>query len=132
MPKPTDKYIPENPLGRPTYDKQGLIAYKAQPLAKQGKILREQWSGIAKVLADRLERASQTAGKKDWHALKSLVFSGGIAYDKAFPKADYASGNVVINLFGSMGRQALDNVMKPRIVGTGKGNDVEPADGEDT
>lgn len=111
-PLPLPKYVPSNPQGRPSYDKKALQSYRGLSLTKQGDALRRQWSVIAKILADKIERAAPSLTKKDWYYFKSLLVSGGVALDKAFPKIDTPTTNsLVINMFGSLGKDAISRVL---------------------
>lgn len=110
LPKP--HYVPTNKGGRPAYDHAALTIYREMPIVRQGDVLRKQWSAIAKILADKIEKAAPSLTKKDWYYFKSLLVSGSTAYDKAFPKQDLPPvGNLVFNMFGSLGNDAIQRVL---------------------
>lgn len=100
--------------GAVLYNDKSLSAFLAQPLGKQGETTRLTWSNTAYVLALRAKRAAQSFSKKDFNALYRLVLSAGIAFDKAFPQqVQPLSGNLVVQLFGSLGSETARRILEP-------------------
>ena len=110
LPKP--HFVPTNLKGRPAYNMEVLDQFRGLPLTKQGDVLRRQWSSIAKILADKIERAAPHLTKGDWYYFKSLIISGGVALDKAFPVIDTPlANNLIVNMFGSLGPDSASKVL---------------------
>lgn len=101
-------------LGANTYSDRQLAKEFSLSIDNKGKLVREKWGNTALVLAMRAQKASQTYGKKDFNALYRLILSAGIATDKAFPQQEKPLGNnLVVNLFSSLGTEALSSILKP-------------------
>lgn len=116
-------------LGAMAYSDRELETSFAEPLEKKHVSIRTKWANTALVLAMRAQKAAQTYGKKDFNALYRLVLSGGIAFDKAFPTTvQPLGGNLVIQLFGSLGSDTAKSILEPShpVI------DVTPADQEST
>jgi hypothetical protein len=85
-----------------------------QPHRKKQENGRDKWANTALVLVHRAQKAAQTYGKKDFNSLYRLVLSAGIAYDKAFPsQVQPLGGNLVIQLFGSLGSDTARRILEP-------------------
>ena len=117
-PKPARKGNLELPsetgLGSMAYSDKVMSHYFAQPLVKKGEHGRDKWANTALVLVHRAQKAAQTYGKKDFNALYRLVLSAGIAFDKAFPQVQQPlAGNLVIQLFGSLGSETARRILEP-------------------
>jgi len=108
--------IVRNPgKGAVQYSDKNLRDYLVQPIGKQGVSTRNKWAETAYVLALRAKRASQSYSKKDFNALYRLVLSAGIAFDKAFPLTPQPlGGNLVIQLFGSLGSDTAKAILEPK------------------
>ena len=93
------------------------VAFKdqfTQPIVKKQDKGRDTWANTALVLVERAKKAAQTYGKKDFNALYRLVLSAGIAFDKAFPQQQAPQGgNLVIQLFGSLGSDTTRAILEP-------------------
>ena len=101
--------------GAVQYSDKNLREYLSQPIGKQGVSTRGKWAETAYVLALRAKRASQSYSKKDFNALYRLVLSAGIAFDKAFPLTPQPlGGNLVIQLFGSLGSDTAKAILEPK------------------
>lgn len=101
-------------LGRVAYSDKQLTQQFALPIDTQGKTTREKWANTAYVLALRAKKAAQTYSKKDFNALYRLVLSAGIAFDKAFPPtSNTLGGNIVLQLFGSLGDGVAKQILEP-------------------
>ena len=100
--------------GAVQYNDKSLLYYIVQPMGKKGESTRGKWAETAYVLALRAKRAAQSYSKKDFNALYRLVLSAGIAFDKAFPLIQQPlSGNLVIQLFGSLGADTARRILEP-------------------
>ena len=106
---------PSNPgLGSMAYSDTIMGPLFAQPLGKKQENGRDKWANTALVLAHRAQKAAQTYGKKDFNSLYRLVLSAGIAFDKAFPQqVQPLGGNLVIQLFGSLGSDTARRILEP-------------------
>ena len=146
-PKPARKGNVELPsttgLGSMAYSDSVMGPLFAQPIGKKQEKGRDKWANTALVLVHRAQKAAQTYGKKDFNSLYRLVLSAGIAYDKAFPtQVQPLGGNLVIQLFGSLGADTARRILEPaRPLLSEKpleGNQVseaeivEPLEGNDT
>lgn len=101
-------------LGSNAYSDTTMQAWFSQPRVKKHETGLDTWANAALVLAMRAKRASQTYGKKDFNALYRLVLSAGIAFDKAFPQqVQPLGGNLVIQLFGSLGSDTARRILEP-------------------
>ena len=101
-------------LGANAYSDTTMQAWFSQPRIKKHETGLDTWANTALVLAMRAKRAAQTYGKKDFNALYRLVLSAGIAYDKAFPQqVQPLGGNLVIQLFGSLGSETARRILEP-------------------
>ena len=101
-------------LGSGAYSDKGMAEYFQQPIVKKQDSGRNTWADTALVLVHRAKKASQTYGKKDFNALYRLVLSAGIAFDKAFPQVQAPQGgNLVIQLFGSLGQDTTRAILEP-------------------
>ena len=107
--KPTD-----GGLGGMAYSDRELAPHFTQPIGKKGEPTRNTWADTAYVLVLRAKRAAQTYGKKDFNSLYRLILSAGIAFDKAFPQqVVQPSGNLVVQLFGSLGPEQARKIVEP-------------------
>lgn len=105
----------ETGLGSMAYSDREMSPLFAQPIGKKGELGRNKWADTALVLVHRAKKAAQTYGKKDFNALYRLVLSAGIAFDKAFPQqAPPLGGNLVIQLFGSLGSETAKAILEPK------------------
>jgi len=113
------KSSPPRSLGRPEFDTKGLIEFQAKPLQEQKETLKASWADAAYVLAERLKRFSMSVSRKDFGRLQQLATSAGVAYDKVFPKGEQqplaVHGNVMFNLFGSLGGDKIMSILTPQI-----------------
>lgn len=111
----TPEHLPSKPgLGHMLYSDREMAPQFAQPIDKKQTLGRNTWADTALVLALRAKKASQTYGKKDFNALYRLVLSAGIAYDKAWPQQQATlSGNLVVQLFGSLGQATARTILEP-------------------
>ena len=101
-------------LGGNTYADKTLAPLFAQPIEKKQGIGRNTWADTSLILVQRAKKAAQTYGKKDFNALYRLVLSAGIAFDKAFPtQVQQLGGNLVIQLFGSLGVDTTKSILEP-------------------
>ena len=101
-------------LGSNAYSDTTMQAWFSQPRVKKHEFGTDTWANTALVLAMRAKRAAQTYGKKDFNSLYRLVLSAGIAYDKAFPTTvQPLGGNLVIQLFGSLGSDTARRILEP-------------------
>jgi len=102
--------------GRSAYGDKALQPYLTQPLAEKGRISRNTWADTAYVLVLRAKSLSQTVSKKDFNALYRLILSAGIAFDKAWPtQLPVSSGNLVVQLFGSLPSVELRSILQPAV-----------------
>ncbi len=115
----TKRPAPPRSLGRPEFDKEGLEEFQVKPLDKQKETLKASWADAAYILAERLKRFSMTVSRKDFGRLQQLATSAGVAFDKVFPKGEQQSlavhGNVMFNLFGSLGGDKIMKILSPQI-----------------
>lgn len=112
--KPPVKPPKESGLGSMAYSDTIMGPLFAQPHVKKHEKGRDKWANTALVLAYRAQKAAQTYGKKDFNALYRLVLSAGIAFDKAFPQqVQPLGGNLVIQLFGSLGSETARRILEP-------------------
>ena len=101
-------------LGSMAYSDRELDSEFNQPIDKKQPLVRNTWADTAIVLSLRANKAAQTYGKKDFNALYRLVLSAGIAMDKAFPTSvQPLGGNLIVNLFGSLGSEAARRILEP-------------------
>ena len=110
---------PPKSLGRPEFDKEGLVEFQALPPDKQKEELKASWADAAYVLAERLKRFSMTVSRKDFGRLQQLSIAAGTVYDKVIPKGTEGgqvhNGNVIFNLFGSLGADKLKAILTPPL-----------------
>jgi hypothetical protein len=100
--------------GSALYSDKQLKDYLVQPIVKKQEIGRNKWADTAYILVLRAKRAAQSFGKKDFNSLYRLVLSAGIAFDKAFPQqVQPLGGNLVIQLFGSLGPGVAKRILEP-------------------
>lgn len=91
--------------------------YALQPVEKQRKMLRSEWSNLAYVLVERANTYAKAITKKDFGRLMQLVTTAGIAFDKTMPKVDQGmQGNLIVNLFGSLDQSKLAGVLGPTVI----------------
>ncbi len=114
-PRKVNHNLPANAgLGGNTYADKTLAPLFNQTIVKKQESARNTWANTAIVLVERAKRASQSYSKKDFNALYRLVLSAGIAFDKAFPQVQAPQGgNLVIQLFGSLGSDTTRAILEP-------------------
>lgn len=127
----TKKPTPPRSLGRPEFDKEGLEEFQAKPLSQQKEALKASWVDAAYILAERFKRFSMTVSRKDFGRLQQLATSAGVAYDKVFPKGEQQAvavhGNVMFNLFGSLGGDKVMQILSPPVPVIKESIDVSPS-----
>lgn len=110
---PPKNYV-SNPGGRNVHTNKSLSEFSGKPLERRHQMARDTWVDTAYVLATRAKSIAKRAGKLDYNLLYRLILSAGIAYDKAFPRAEVPSGsNVVVQLFGSLGNSTVRTILQP-------------------
>jgi len=108
---------PAFPLGRPEFNKQLLEEFKSLPHEGRRAKLKQSWAEIAFILAERAKRFGMTVSTKDFGRLQQLVISAGIAVDKVIPKTETTPvGNIVLNLFGSIGADKMLSMVAPPAI----------------
>jgi len=108
------KNKPPPSLGRPEFDRSALDEFKGLPHEAKRAALKQTWAEVAFVLASRAKRFGMTVSTKDFGRLQQLVTSAGIAVDKVIPKTETAhAGNIVLNLFGSVGADKMLAMVAP-------------------
>lgn len=111
---------PPKSLGRPEFDSKGLAEFQSKPPEKQKEELKTSWAEAAYILAERLKRFAMTVSRKDFGRLQQLATSAGVAYDKVIPKGMEqpnlaVHGNVMFNLFGSLGADKVMRILTPTV-----------------
>lgn len=106
--------LPPQGPGRMGNDNKALIEFSQFPKVRQRELVEETWAEIAYAAALRAKRFSKSALVGEFGKLQQIVTSAAIAKDKAYPNKDSApQGNVILNLFGNMGAEALRHVLRP-------------------
>ena len=136
IPRAKRTSIPPLSKGRPIeFDAKSLVEYQAKPPSIQKEVLKASWADAAFILAERLKRFSTTVSRKDFGRLQQLATSAGVAYDKVIPKNTsdntLGTGNVIFNLFGSLGVDKIKAILAPQPVQTLQPYDERAVDGQE-
>ena len=107
--------IAKRSLAAATRRKGELDRFLAAPREDQRKIVEDKWAQLCYELVGRASLYAKTATDKDFGKLAQLVTSAAISKDKVFHREDaqQKSGNVVFNLFGNVGLDAIKRMLQP-------------------
>lgn len=106
-----------NKLAKESHEKrrQAIDTFLAQPRDSQRKLVEDKWAILCYELVNKAMTYQRNVTDKDFGKLCQLIISAATAKDKVFHKDDAVqkSGNVVFNLFGNVGLDAIKRMLQP-------------------
>ena len=92
-----------------------IDAFLAEPRESQRKKVEDRWAILCYDLVGKAQEYQKNVTDKDFGKLCQLIISAATAKDKVFHKDDAVqkSGNVVFNLFGNVGLDAIKRMLQP-------------------
>lgn len=95
--------------------KAALDKFLSAPRETQRKQVEDKWAELCYELVNKALKYQTTAIDKDFGKLTQLIISAATAKDKVFHREDAVQkqGNVVFNLFGNVGLDAIKRMLQP-------------------
>jgi hypothetical protein len=95
--------------------KIALDTFMAAPRESQRKVVEDKWAELCYELVNKAMIYQKNVTDKDFGKLTQLIISAATAKDKVFHREDATqkSGNVVFNLFGNVGLDAIKRMLQP-------------------
>lgn len=95
---------------------KAIAAFLAEPRETQRKKVEDEWALLCYQLVQKASKYALNVTDKEFGKLSQLITSAAIAKDKVFHREDAKQpGNVVFNLFGNVGLDAIKKMLQPPL-----------------